>query len=251
MPDLPGHGLSDRPDASYALDWYAHVMDGWLEAASVPRADVVGHSFGGGVAQMMLLRCPVRIRRLVLVSSGGLGREVTMALRLASIPMLIEHLGQPFMGPCTRLAMLALNGCGDVLTPDDVAHLSAMNAQLGSARAFARTVHDIIDWRGQRHSFLERIGELGPLPPMAVFWGDRDAIIPYSHAESLARALDGVRVTRFAACGHAPHREQPDAFLAALQLFLDSPHAPAARLRRTQVDSKAPGELATADAAAQ
>jgi pimeloyl-ACP methyl ester carboxylesterase len=90
MPDLPGHGLSDRPDATYDLDWYALVMEGWLEAAGVARADVVGHSFGGGVAQMMLRRCPERIRRVVLVSSGGLGREVTMALRLASIPRVVE-----------------------------------------------------------------------------------------------------------------------------------------------------------------
>lgn len=70
-PDLPGHGLSARPDASYELPWYAHVMARWLETAGVDRADVVGHSFGGGVAQMMLLECAQRIRRLVLVSSGG------------------------------------------------------------------------------------------------------------------------------------------------------------------------------------
>ena len=76
VPDLPGHGLSARPDASYELRWYAHVMARWLDAAGVERADVVGHSFGGGVAQMMLLECPERFRRLVLVSSGGLGREI-------------------------------------------------------------------------------------------------------------------------------------------------------------------------------
>jgi pimeloyl-ACP methyl ester carboxylesterase len=247
MPDLPGHGLSDRPDATYDLDWYARVMEGWLEAAGVARADVVGHSFGGGVAQMMLRRCPERIRRVVLVSSGGLGREVTIALRLASIPLVVERLGQPFMGPCTRLAMLALNAGGELFTRDDVAYLAAMNAQVGSARAFARTVHGIIDWRGQRHSFLKRFSELPCAPPMAVFWGDQDTVIPFSHAEALARFLDGVRVTRFAACGHAPHLEQPDAFLTALQAFLDSPHAPAARLRPT----KAPGRLATSSAAAE
>jgi len=67
MPDLPGHGLSARPDASYELRWYAHVMTHWLGVAGVRRGDVVGHSFGGGVAQMMLLQCPERIRRLVLV----------------------------------------------------------------------------------------------------------------------------------------------------------------------------------------
>jgi pimeloyl-ACP methyl ester carboxylesterase len=232
MPDLPGHGLSGRPDASYELRLYADVMARWLEtvldAGGVDRADIVGHSFGGGVAQMMLLRCPTRIRRLVLASSGGLGREIAWSLRLASIPFLVEHLGQPFMRLGTRFALKAT---GDVVSREDSARLAAMNAQRGSARAFARTVRDIIDWRGQRRCFFQRADELSTLPPIAVFWGDRDTVIPYSHAEALAQSVDGVRVTRFQACGHYPHHENPDAFVAALRDFLDSPEARAAHLR--------------------
>ena len=107
MPDLPGHGLSDRPDAKYDLGWYAHMMHSWMDAIGLEHADFIGHSFGGGVAQMLLLECPLYVRRLALVSSGGLGSEVAMLLRLASIPYVVEQLGQPFMGPCTRLAMQA------------------------------------------------------------------------------------------------------------------------------------------------
>ena len=227
-PDLPGHGLSARPDASYELRWYAQVMARWLERAGVERADIVGHSFGGGVAQMMLLECAERIHRLVLVSSGGLGREITVSLRLASVPLVVERLGQRFMGPCTRLALKAT---GDVISREDVMRLSAINAQSGSARAFARTVRDIIDWRGQRRTFFERAHELPTLPPIAVFWGDRDTVIPFSHAEALAKVVDGVRVTRFEACGHYPHHQEPDAFVDALRHFLDSPDAARARLR--------------------
>jgi pimeloyl-ACP methyl ester carboxylesterase len=230
VPDLPGHGLSGRPDASYELGWYARVLGRWLDTAGVDRADVVGHSFGGGVAQMMLLECPGRIRRLVLVSSGGLGREIAALLRVAgSIPLFVERLGQPFMGLFTRLARSAT---GSLHSSEDAARLSAMNAQSGSARAFARTVRDIIDWRGQRRSFFARADELSALPPMAVFWGDRDAVIPFSHAEALANAVDGVRLTRFAACGHYPHHEKPDDFVNGLRDFLDGPGVRAARLRR-------------------
>jgi len=228
MPDLPGHGMSARPDASYELRWYARVMARWLDAAHVGHADLVGHSFGGGVAQMMLLECPERIRRLVLVSSGGLGREIALPLRLASIPLVVERLGQPFMGPCTRLALRAT---GDMITREDAARLSAMNAQSGSARAFARTVRDVIDWRGQRRSFFQRAEELPALPPIAVFWGDRDGIIPISHAEALAKSVDGVRVTRFEGCGHYPHHQKPDVFVDSLRDFLEAPDVRAARLR--------------------
>ena len=236
VPDLPGHGLSARPDASYELPWYAHIMARWLVTAGPDTADVVGHSFGGGVAQMMLLECPERIHRLVLESSGGLGRQIAVSLRLASIPWVVEHLGQRFMGPGTRLALKAT---GDMLSSPDVERLSAINAQRGSARAFARTVHDIIDWRGQRRTFFQRANELSALPPIAVFWGDRDTVIPVSHAEALAKYVDNVRVTRFD-CGHYPHHEKPDAFVDALRDFLDSPDARPARVRCGVKDRASP-----------
>src|ERR1035438_4849589 len=73
-------------------------MAKWLEAAGVETCDLAGHSFGGGVAQAMLLECPERIRRLALIASGGLGREVGWLLRLASLPRVGERFGQPFMG---------------------------------------------------------------------------------------------------------------------------------------------------------
>jgi pimeloyl-ACP methyl ester carboxylesterase len=231
VPDLPGHGLSGRPDASYELEWYARILTRWLKVARVGRADLVGHSFGGGVAQMILLQRPMRIRRLALVASGGLGREVAMSLRLASVPLVVERLGQLFMGPCTRLAM---GLTGNVFSPQEVAQLGAMNAQKGSARAFARTVRDVIDWRGQKRTFFECAHELSTLPPIAVFWGDRDAVIPFAHAEALAKAVDGVRITRFEGCGHYPHRERPDLFIHALREFLDSPVAATAWSRSLQ-----------------
>ena len=226
--DLPGHGLSERPDASYELSWYAHVVAGWLEKRNLDRVDIVGHSFGGGVALTLLLECPNRLRRLALVASGGLGREIAMSLRLASIPKLVERFGQPFMKAGARLALKAM---GRALSAEDARLLAGMNAQPGTARAFARTVEDLMNWRGQRHSFLARAHELTTLPAIAVFWGDRDTIIPHEHANMLRRSVDGVRLTLFPNCGHYPHEQQPDAFLAALRAFIDDPLCPVARLR--------------------
>jgi pimeloyl-ACP methyl ester carboxylesterase len=228
VPDLPGHGFSARPDATYELAWYGRVMAGWFAALKLDRVDVVGHSFGGGVAMAMLCECPERIRRLALVSSGGLGREITLALRLAAIPWVVERFGQPFMGPCTRLVVRLF---GDVLSKEAVAKLSAMNAQRGSARAFARTVRDIIGWRGQRRSFFEHAHTVPNLPSMAVFWGDRDTVIPHTHAQALADFVDGVRVVLFEGCGHYPHHEQPERLVAELRGFLDDPAVSEPRLR--------------------
>jgi pimeloyl-ACP methyl ester carboxylesterase len=228
MPDLAGHGLSGRPDASYALEWHARVIGAWLRALCLDDLDLVGHSYGGGVAQWMLLEHRSYIRRLGLVAAGGLGREVGLALRLASIPHLVERLGQPFMAHGTRIALKAAGGA---YAPDDIAELARINATPGTARAFARSVRDVIDWRGQRRHFLDRIHEIGDLPPIALFWGERDTVIPLAHAIEATSVIKDATLTRFTGCGHFPHRQDPKRFVRALEAFLDAPRAYRARVR--------------------
>ena len=224
MPDLPGHGRSGRPNVGYELDWYARIMARWLEAVGIKKADIVGHSFGGGVAQMLLLECQERIRRLVLAAAGGLGKGVGWWLRLASLPHVVEHLGQPFMALGTRLALRDARGG---LKPEDIAVLSRLNSQAGSARAFARSVRDVIDWRGQRKNFLHRVDEVKKVPPVLLLWGDRDALIPIEHGRAFAAVLKGSVFRTFEGSGHYLHNEQPEAFARIVREFLDDPTVPA------------------------
>jgi pimeloyl-ACP methyl ester carboxylesterase len=229
MADLPGYGLSERPNASYELRWHAHVMAKWLEAVGLEEVDIVGHSFGGGVAQVMLLECPTKIHKLVLVASGGLGRQVAPVLRLASVPRVVELFGQRFMAFGTRVA---LRGNSAGLSKQDVAERSAMNSAPGSARAFARTVRDVVDWRGQRRTFFQGAHELAELPPIAVCWGDRDTIIPAAHGRAFAEFVEGVELRQFEGCGHYLHNQQPGAFARTVHDFLDDAAIPRARIRQ-------------------
>ncbi len=229
MPDLPGCGLSGRPNVSYALDWQARVLGAWLETMGLEEVDLVGHSYGGGVAQFMLLSQRARIRRLALVASGGLGREVALELRLASLPRVVEGLGQPFMGPITALALRLV---GAVVDREDSEWMCEVNATPGTARALARTVRDVIDWRGQRRNFLDHIEEVRDLPPIALFWGDRDRVIPIKHAFESTKYLSNVPLTTFAGCGHFPHQQLPEELSTALLAFLDASWALPARFRR-------------------
>jgi pimeloyl-ACP methyl ester carboxylesterase len=166
---------------------------------------------------------------MVLVASGGLGRRVGFWLRLATFPRVVELFGQPFMAFGTRRAL----GGASVMSQQDIEELSTLNAQCGSARAFARTVRDVIDWRGQRRIFYQRAHEVTRLPPVAVFWGDRDAIIPIAHATAFTASVEGVVFKHFDGCGHYLHQEQPEAFVAAVREFLDDPSAIAVRLKMT------------------
>jgi pimeloyl-ACP methyl ester carboxylesterase len=228
MPDLPGHGLSGRPDAPYDLAWYAGVMGAWMDALGLDELDLVGHSFGGGVAQYLLLEHRHRVRRLGLVASGGLGAEVGLGLRLLAVPGLLDRFGQPFLGPATRLVMRTLGS----FDADDVAWQGWVNSMPGSARALGRTVRDVVSLRGQRRHFLDHAHAIPDLPPVAVYWGERDPIIPVAHAAGFASMVEGASITRFAACGHFPHRDCAVDLARELGGFLAAPGGGPASLRR-------------------
>ncbi len=227
--DLPGCGLSARPDASYSLDWQARLVAAWLDRLGVTKCDVVGHSFGGGLAMWLLLYRAHSIRRLALVAPGGLGHEVAVELRLAALPFMVERCGQPWMGAVTRL-LTHLNGRS--LAADECRRLRRMNTSPGTARAFARTVHDVISWRGQTRYFLHRAREIESLPAIALFWGENDRIIPIRHGEELCSVVENCTLERFSGAGHFLHWERPHELAESLLRYLDLPHVPRARLRR-------------------
>ncbi|HEV7804677.1 MAG TPA: alpha/beta fold hydrolase, partial [Solirubrobacteraceae bacterium] len=85
-PDLLGHGGSAKPRGDYSIGASASLLRDLVVALGHERATIVGHSLGGGIAMQFAYQFPERVERLVLVSSGGLGREVTGVLRAATLP---------------------------------------------------------------------------------------------------------------------------------------------------------------------
>src|SRR6267142_3836982 len=85
-PDLIGHGDSATPRGDYSLGAHAASIRDVLAAIGIDRATIVGHSLGGGVAMQFFYQFPQRTERLVLVSSGGLGHDVSPLLRTATLP---------------------------------------------------------------------------------------------------------------------------------------------------------------------
>lgn len=231
MPDLPGHGWSGRPDASYTLGWYARMVAGWMDAIGLERAHVCGHSFGGGVAQWMLLENRSRVHRLALAASGGLGREVSLALRLAAFPLFGPAFTPPVMWIGVRL--------GPRLFPEKLGHMAPEEARLlvrmrsvrGTDRAFRRTVAGVINLSGQYVQTIQRAHEV-TLPAIALFWGVEDAIIPVHHGSGLRDRFADVTLTTYPGCGHFLQLERHAAFARDLGTFLADPMRRSARLTR-------------------
>ena len=85
-PDLPGHGGSAPGAGDYSIGALAAGLRDLLVALGHERATLVGHSLGGGIAMQFAYQFPEFTERLVLVSSGGLGPEVSPVLRAAALP---------------------------------------------------------------------------------------------------------------------------------------------------------------------
>lgn len=223
--DLPGCGLSGRPDASYTLDWQTRVVVAWLDRVGLDQFDLVGHSYGGGIALWLLLYRAPAIRRMALVAPGGLGRAVALELRLASLPFFVERWGQPWMGAIAHLLFL-LNG--QSLSPKQRTELLRLNTTAGTARAFGRTVRDVIDWRGQTRHFLARAADAPVLPPIHLFWGEDDRIIPIRQGEELAATLQNCSLHRFPGAGHFLHWQRPRELSRSLLAYFGAPTSPRA-----------------------
>jgi pimeloyl-ACP methyl ester carboxylesterase len=231
MIDLPGHGLSARPEAPYTLPWYADTIAAWMDAIGLERAHICGHSFGGGIAQWMLLEHRSRVDRLALAAAGGLGREVGPALRLAALKAAGPVLDSPLFSSGTRLFMHWASRSFAVREARENERLARLNAAPNSGLAFRRTVSACIGLRGQHMQTWHHIHKIEALPPLALFWGERDGVIPVRHAYEAARRLENTTVTVYPQCGHSLHLEAPSHFSEDLREFLNDEGRSPARLR--------------------
>lgn len=225
-PDLLGHGRSDKPRADYSVAAYANGMRDLLTVLDVEHATVVGHSLGGGVAMQFAYQYPERCERLVVVSSGGVSREVNALLRMASLPLAalcLPLLSLPLARSTGRSVLRALEALDNDLGRDSEDLLRIFDAlpDATARRAFNRTLHAVVDWRGQVITMLDRCYLTRGMPTMLV-WGDRDAVIPYEHARMAHAAMPGSRLETFAGAGHFPHHTDPRRFLSVLYDFLES-----------------------------
>jgi pimeloyl-ACP methyl ester carboxylesterase len=197
-----------------------------LTALGIEQVTVVGHSLGGGIAMQFAYQFPERCERLVLVSSGGLGREVHLLLRAAALPgadwvlplltsSQVVGVGRQLGGLLKRVR-LAPGGDAEVLAQGFASLDSA-----GSRQAFLHTVRAVIEPSGQRVSAHDRLALAAPIPSLIV-WGEQDSIIPVEHGTAAHEAIAGSRFEVFPGAGHLPHDDDPERFAAALSDFCES-----------------------------
>jgi pimeloyl-ACP methyl ester carboxylesterase len=222
-PDLPGHGASAAGGGDFSIGAMAASLRDLLVTLGHERVTLVGHSLGGGVAMQLAYQFPEMVERLVLVSSGGLGPEVSIVPRAAALPGADPFISAP-AGLGGRVGATVGRGLSAIgLRPNaDVAEVLRGYASLTDAdrrAAFLATLRSVIGTGGQRIDATDRL-YLAELLPVLIVWGARDSIIPVRHGEDAHRAIPGSRLEVFEDVGHLPQLEAPGRFIAVLERFL-------------------------------
>jgi pimeloyl-ACP methyl ester carboxylesterase len=223
-PDLIGHGDSAAPRGDYSLGAHAASIRDLLAAIGIERASIVGHSLGGGVAMQFFYQFPQRVERLALISSGGLGREVSPMLRTAALPGMSGLLSltiHPRLLGLLRAGGTGLRerGIGAGVYLQAIARALRPLESSDARQAFLHTLRAVIDMHGQRVSATDRLGLLESIPTLIV-WGERDRTIPIEHGRRAHEAIPGSRFETIAGAAHFPHLEEPQELSELLSAFL-------------------------------
>jgi pimeloyl-ACP methyl ester carboxylesterase len=212
-PDLLGHGESAKPRGDYSLGAHACGIRDLVAALGHDRVSLVGHSLGGGIAMQFAYQFPERVERLALVCSGGLGREVSIFLRAATLPgaeLVLPLLAGSWVRRAAGHVGIGLTKAR-VRLPKGFEECMVSFGSLGDRQtreAFVHTARSVLDPAGQRIDARDRLYLAEDLP-LLVVWGRKDPIIPVSHGEALAATVPGTTLEVFEQSGHFPHLTEP------------------------------------------
>ena len=193
-PDLVGFGFTERPEGiQYGLDaWVEHAV-GVLDALNVEQTDVVGNSFGGGIALALAIRHPKRVRKLVLMGSVGIPFQITPAL---------DAVWGYEPSPQTMRSLLDLFAFDRSLATDELAELRyRASIQPGFQEAFAAM------FPAPRQRWVDGLAseyaDIMALPhDTLIIHGRDDQVIPPDNALRLNHLISRSQAHIFGRCGH-------------------------------------------------
>ncbi len=205
-PDLPGYGGSQPLDGTYFIPELSDFMEKFAAKLGLEKFYLVGHSLGGGVALDYALKMPHRVRKLVLVSSLCLGREIAFWVRLLSIPALLKSVGALSLAVLKGMKWLIMRMLNPALI---IMPLSPASVYVGGS---------ITTFRQQSLVLENRLSEIRV--PTLLVWGAKDPIVPVRHAYAAAKVIPDCQVKVFETRGHNVHRDELRQFSDIVHVFL-------------------------------
>ena len=205
-PDLPGFGHSHPIGDSFHISEYVEFIEGFTQSLELERFHLMGHSLGGGIALHFALKFPHKIKRLVLVSSMFLGKEIALWARFLSSPAFVRSLGEAGIAIFKAVGWLIklFYAPFEFIVP-----FSRVKMGVGKA---------VMTLQGQTVVLLNRLSEL--VMPTLLIWGARDGIVPARHAYAAAKVIPECHLHVFEGCGHSVYKQKVQEFSQLLLEFL-------------------------------
>ena len=206
VPDLPGFGRSQPIAGDYYIPELVQFMDEFSHSLGLKSFHLMGHSLGGGIALSYALRFPHKIKKLVLISSMCLGREIALWVRFLSARVLCRSIG--------KAAIAVMKGVKWVvdllLAPTEFVYpITWTSIYLGS---------NITTLKEQTTVLIHRLSEI--MVPTLIVWGAKDPIVPVRQAYTAAQLIPDCQVKVFDDCGHNVYRQKIPEFSRLLAGFL-------------------------------
>jgi len=212
--DLPGHGLAGKGgDFDYSAGGYSRWLEALLESLQIPRAVVVGTSFGGLVAMRYAADYPQRVAGLMAVGAIGLV-PAGLERRMRTVQWL-QEMGRDQIRDRAKRGLLQ----PELVTEELVEEDWRINNSPGAAEAFAqlgRYYQDHID----EDAAAPRLAATHPTFPIQLVWGAKDASVSVEYGQAAQRLLPGTPLELIEDCGHFPYWERPGVFNPLLVRFV-------------------------------
>jgi 2-hydroxy-6-oxonona-2,4-dienedioate hydrolase len=218
--DLPGHGLSDKPEGGYTTAFAIESANDIMEALGVNQATLIGHSLGGAVSINIALSLPERVNKLVLIDCAGLSRNLPWLYRLCSLPVLGNILMSLAVEPALEHSIKRVFYNAPVLSREMMDIILKNASQPGVRETLKRIIRQHVRLRGPRPEALliERLPQLKV--PILFVHGAQDRVLPLKHVREAFSMAPNSRVKIFDQCGHCPHIEKAVEFNEIVLEFL-------------------------------
>ncbi len=208
--DLAGFGRSDKPQVRFSIPYFTEFVREFMIVQDVDKAALIGESMGGGIVLQFALQYPQQVEKMVLADSAGLGKEVSINLRIASLPILGELFGRPSRKGSAQLArQLFFNQ--ELITDQMIEEEYEMSSLPGAQRCLLNALRSMCNiWGGKGNALRPILDHLEEIEvPTLVIWGAQDRLLPVAHAHLAAKRLPNARLHIFDPCGHVPNIRCP------------------------------------------
>lgn len=220
--DAPGTGRSSTPHFPLSIAALASLAAAVLDDRGVRRADVLGYSYGGAIAQQLAYSSPRRIRKLVLAATTcGIGAIVGSIRAMNVLATPFRYYSPTYFGRIAKAAYGGRTGRNAEIRRN---MMSARRKLPPSSYGYAMQLLGGSSWTSWH--YLEQIEH-----ETLVISGDDDPLIPVANAKMLARRIPRARLEIVERAGHLFLWDDAENLAARIESFLSRGPAAAASAR--------------------